>query len=105
GRARRRSERSAVGTGNAGPGVIDLTRPLPLVGAPRRLPAIPVHEHMFANGMRAVVVERRDLPIVDIEVVVMRGGALDTPANAGRVSITAEMLDEGTPTRDAIEIA
>lgn len=80
-------------------------RPLPQIGAPRPLPDLPVRKHTLANGLRVQIVERRDLPVVDIDVVVIGGAELDAPAHAGRMSMTAEMLDEGTHTRSAIDIA
>lgn len=51
------------------------------------------------------MVERRDLPMVDVEIVIASGADLDLPVYAGRTSMTAEMLDEGTPERAALDIA
>lgn len=76
-----------------------------MIGTPRRLPAIPVHKHTLANGLKIVVVERRDLPMVDVEIVITSGAELDLPVHAGRTSMTAEMVDEGTPARAALDIA
>jgi zinc protease len=55
--------------------------------------------------LQIVVVERRDLPMVDVEIVITSGAELDLPVHAGRTSMTAEMIDEGTPTRAALDIA
>ncbi|MGQ0813427.1 MAG: M16 family metallopeptidase [Gemmatimonadota bacterium] len=82
-----------------------MSRPLPPIGPARVLPPIPVHAEVLANGLAVTVVERRDLPMVDLEVIVRGGGALDTAATAGHASMLAELLDEGTPSRAALEIA
>lgn len=82
-----------------------MTRVVPSIGSPRPLPAIPVRSHTLSNGLRVLIAERRELPIVDFELVVLSGAHLDAPTRAGRVRMTAEMLDEGTTTRHAIGIA
>src|SRR5687767_8798567 len=80
-------------------------RAAPKPGAPPRLSPLPIQRHTFDNGMTLVVVERRDLPIADVDLVIRAGAALDTPGVAGRALMTAEMVDEGTPSRSAIQIA
>lgn len=82
-----------------------MTRPLPKLGAPARLPHIPLRTEVLPNGLRVAVVERRALPMVDVEVIVRCGAELDAATNAGRFSMLAEMLDEGTSSRGALEIA
>lgn len=80
-------------------------RTLPAVGAPPRLEPLDIKTHTYANGLMLAVVERRDLPIVDVEIVIRAGAAYDEPAKAGRASMVAEMLDEGTAQRDVMQIA
>lgn len=80
-------------------------RSSPAVGPPPRLAPLDVETHTFANGLVLAVVERRDLPIVDVEIVVRAGAALDEPSKAGRAAMVAELLDEGTITRDVMQIA
>jgi zinc protease len=82
-----------------------VTRPLPPIGAPRGLPGLPVHTRILGNGLPLTVVERRDLPIVHLEIILRAGADLDQPAQAGRTSLMAEMLDEGTASRSALDIA
>ncbi|MCI0624080.1 MAG: insulinase family protein [Acidobacteria bacterium] len=58
----------------------------------------------LANGLRVIVCERRALPKAAVGLVVRSGGA-DDPANlAGTAWMTAEMLDEGTTSRSALQI-
>ena len=57
------------------------------------------------NGLKVVIVERSDLPIVSAQLQIRRGGAALPPEPAGLAAFTADMLDEGTETRSALEIA
>ena len=66
---------------------------------------MPVTTHRLTNGLTVAVAERRELLIVQLEIVIAAGAELDTPAHAGRTSMTAEMLDEGTQLRSALQIA
>ena len=77
----------------------------PAPGAPvaARVPT-PV-ESRLANGMRVVVVERRDLPLVTASLVVSGGGALDPVGRAGVNNLAATLLTKGTATRSATQIA
>ena len=75
------------------------------MGEPRRLPPLDVVQHTLTNELNVAVVERRELPIVALQIVVHAGAERDLPVNAGRASMTAELLDEGTPTRSALDIA
>ena len=78
---------------------------MPKLGEPRRLPPLDVIQHRLTNGLQVALVERRELPIVALHIVVNAGAEFDLPVNAGRASMTAELLDEGTPTRSALDIA
>jgi predicted Zn-dependent peptidase len=80
-------------------------RSTPRVGDPPRLGQLDIQSHRFDNGLLLACVEQRNLPIVDVEVVVRAGAALDQPRQAGRAMMVAEMLDEGTHTRDVMQIA
>jgi zinc protease len=73
---------------------------------PPRAPRLPpVHQLTLRNGIAVHVVQRHELPVVDARVVVRAGAALDDLGLAGCAWLTAELLDEGTRTRSAEEIA
>jgi zinc protease len=57
------------------------------------------------NGLDVFLVEFHDLPLVDFNLVIKSGGAANPPDKAGLADLTAHMLDEGTKTRSALEIA
>lgn len=82
-----------------------MSRPLPEVGAPGRLPALAIDEFRLTCGVPVYVVPRHGVPIVDVDVVFMVGAVMDDREHGGRVSMTCEMLDEGTRTRNALQIA
>lgn len=82
-----------------------MVRTAPSVGAPPRLPPLDIRRHTFSNGLVLAVVENPHTRVVDVEFVVRAGASLDAPQQAGRAAMTAEMIDEGTTTRTALQIA
>lgn len=64
------------------------------------------HEAELSNGIRVMLAERHDVPRVDIQLMVDTGvGADYADVNEGVASLSASLLDEGTETRTALEIA
>lgn len=57
------------------------------------------------NGLKIIVVEHKELPIIQMQLVVHTGADADVIEKAGVASMTAEMLDEGTKLRNALKIA
>ncbi|HEY8925827.1 MAG TPA: pitrilysin family protein [Polyangia bacterium] len=57
------------------------------------------------NGAEVILAEFHDLPLVEVHLVVKTGGAANPPGEAGLADLTANMLDEGTNTRSALQIA
>ncbi len=64
-----------------------------------------VQRHTLSNGLDVWVVERRGLPLVSLRMVVDAGSVEEPAAMPGLASFTASMLDEGTTSRSALEIA
>lgn len=77
----------------------------PTVGPPPTVAPPEVERRRLANGLDVLVVRRPGLPIVDLRLVVRAGAAADIPERAGRASLVAEMLDEGTERYSALELA
>lgn len=67
-------------------------------------PPVPVR-YQRANGLSVWLLERHNLPLVSLEMVVPGGAAADPPGRGGLASATANMLDEGAGTRGPLEIA
>ena len=77
----------------------------PRVAPPPTVELPPIIRHTLANGLGVLVVEKHDLPVVDVVLVTRAGGYADPPALAGRAALAADLLDEGTASRSALEIA
>jgi predicted Zn-dependent peptidase len=78
---------------------------VPAVGVPESMDMPEIEDYTLDNGLRVVLVERDALPLVSVELQ-LRGGASAHPAEqAGLAAMTADMLDEGTTTRSALEIS
>ncbi len=67
------------------------------------LPAI--EKTKLANGLNVWFVKQNELPIVSMNMVLNAGGTLDSNDKSGAASLTATMLNQGTTTRSAIDIA
>jgi zinc protease len=81
-----------------------------------KLPPPPAPDRPFArdgaltraelpNGLRVLVYEDHRLPRVAIGLTIVRGAAVETPAQAGGVSFMAELLERGAGKRDALAYA
>jgi predicted Zn-dependent peptidase len=64
-----------------------------------------VQQRTLSNGLRVYVVERRNVPLVTMRLVVDAGSAADPAGRGGLAALTAEMLDEGTTTRSSLQLA
>jgi predicted Zn-dependent peptidase len=64
-----------------------------------------VQDFTLPCGISLWVFPRRDLPTVSGSVVVVGGALLQAPNQAGLAQLTTAMLDEGTSSRTAAEIA
>jgi zinc protease len=62
-------------------------------------------ETRLANGLRVIVAERHDLPLLAAQVVLRNGAEVDPQNLAGTASLTGELLSKGTETMSAPEIA
>ena len=57
------------------------------------------------NGMTVLIVDQPSLPIVTVTVLMKAGAVYDTDAKAGLSYMVADMLDEGTKARTAVQLA
>ena len=83
---------------------LDRTRPPALGPAPvLRLPT--PRTATLPNGLRIVVIEMHEVPVVDLSLIVDAGAVADPDDLPGLATFTANMLDEGAGTRSALEIS
>ncbi|TMB50869.1 MAG: insulinase family protein, partial [Deltaproteobacteria bacterium] len=110
-RARAGSVRAARegGAAAAGRGLVKTLALLLVLAAPGlaadelRLP--PVTRATFDNGLRVLVVEYHELPLVEFHVIVGAGAAQDPPGKEGVAALTAGTLTRGTGKLSADELA
>ena len=62
-------------------------------------------EQTLPNGLRVIVVERHETPLIAAQLLIKNGGEVDPPELAGLADMTANLLTKGTQTRDATQIA
>ena len=82
----------------------------PSENPPRPLPSRPVsfppyELRTLPNGMQVIVVMHHEQPEVTMRLIVRAGGAYDPPGKGGTASLVASLLNQGTATRSANEIA
>ena len=76
----------------------------PPTGVDRPFVAPTVQTAKLPNGMDLFVVERAELPKVDVTFVTRAGAEADPAGKAGLAHMTATQIDMGTATRKALEI-
>lgn len=77
----------------------------PTLGPVKPLTVPPVVERRLENGLRLLIVEHHELPLVDARLVVRSGAEADPADRLGLATLTASLLDEGAADRDALAIA
>ncbi len=80
----------AVMPGSSGP--VDFTPPR-------------VQTAVLANGLELYLVEKHDLPLVDVRIDILSGWSADPVARPGTAAVTADLLDEGAGRLGALQIA
>lgn len=93
-----------AGVGRAASDTLDRSQ-IPDVGRPPSMELPEIQDYRLSDGMRVVLVERHEVPLVSLELQVRGGASAQSPEEAGLAALTADMLDEGTQTRSALEIA
>jgi zinc protease len=73
---------------------------------PPRLVHLPEIQHLtLSNGLAVLLVEQHEVPTVQVTVVIGSGAAADPKDRPGVAAMTADMLDEGTGPRNALDLA
>jgi len=77
----------------------------PKLATARALVLPKIVERTLPNGLKLVIVEQHELPIVDFTLVVRNGTEAEPKGKNGLATLTAGLLTEGAGTRDAAAIA
>jgi predicted Zn-dependent peptidase len=94
----------AVISGSLPAQVPDRSKP-PALGPAPILTLPPITRTVMANGLTLIYVPKRDVPLVQVNVVIKAGQIYDPSDRPGLASMTATMLDEGAGRRDALALA
>jgi zinc protease len=76
----------------------------PAPGAPVPLTLPPMQTAKLSNGLKVVLAERHNAPVLNFSLLVDSGYAADPATAPGTASLAQRMLEEGTPTRNSLKI-
>jgi len=82
----------------------DRTKP-PVIGPAPQLTLPQLQKRTLSNGLPVWLIEAHEVPLAQINLVVLAGTGDDPAGKFGVASLTAAMLDEGAGTRSALELA
>lgn len=78
---------------------------LPALGEAPDIKFPEVQRAKLKNGLNVVLLERHSAPIVNVALAVDAGTASDAVEKAGLATLALDLMDEGTKTRNAFQIA
>jgi len=82
----------------------DRSKP-PELGPPAPLKLPPVQHLKLSSGLPVILMEKHDVPLIQVEVLVRTGIAMDPAGKSGLASMVASMLEEGAGSRNSLELA
>ena len=82
----------------------DRSKP-PALGPAPELKLPPIQRATLSNGLPVLLVESHEVPLVQVNLLLLAGSADDPAGKFGVASLTAAMLDEGAGQRTALQIA
>ncbi|MHC4149650.1 MAG: M16 family metallopeptidase [Planctomycetota bacterium] len=77
----------------------------PELGPPPAMKLPGVQRFELDNGLPVVLMEKHEIPLVQVNLLVNSGAVMDPKGKTGLASITGAMLDEGAGSRNALELA
>ena len=78
---------------------------MPETGAPPELRLPKLERVTLSNGLKVILAERHEIPVVDFRLQIDAGYAADQFAAPGTATLTAALLDGGTAKRTALQIS
>jgi zinc protease len=76
----------------------------PALGSAEALKLPPMQKATLSNGLKIVLAERHSAPVVNFSLLLNGGFSSDSVNAYGTCSFAQRMLEEGTPTRDSLQI-
>jgi predicted Zn-dependent peptidase len=77
----------------------------PELGPPPTLSLPSIERYELSNGLQVMYMPKRNVPLVQINIIVKVGQADDPDSQPGLASMTATMLDEGAGELNALELS
>ncbi|HLA10732.1 MAG TPA: pitrilysin family protein [Pyrinomonadaceae bacterium] len=77
----------------------------PVPAAPRPVSVPKPVEQTLKNGLRVIVIEDHDMPLISTQLLIKNGAEVDPGGLSGLADLTASLLTKGTKTRSAPQIA
>jgi len=77
----------------------------PTPGEPPALKLPKLERITLANGLKVVLAERHEIPLVNFQLLIDSGYAADQFSIPGTASLVARLLNQGTKTRTSLEIS
>lgn len=77
----------------------------PKPGVPKSVIVPGVKEKTLPNGLKVAVVERKNVPLVTVNLYLPAGASMELSEEAGLADMTVQLLTKGTTTRSATQIA
>ncbi|HVF30719.1 MAG TPA: pitrilysin family protein, partial [Pyrinomonadaceae bacterium] len=87
------------------PLLAEQTAKLPKPGPDPKFALPPIEKTKLSNGMDLWMVEQHELPIVSMNMVFRTGSSNEPDGKVGVAGATSQLLDDGTTTRSAADIA
>ena len=77
----------------------------PAIGPTPTFTVAPLQRFTLSNGLPVVVLEKHQVPLVQINLLVQAGSVMDPAGKTGLAAMTAGMMMEGAGKRDALALA
>lgn len=77
----------------------------PELEEPQPLKLPPIQEFNLSNGLKVVLMEKHDVPLVQINISVLAGRVNESKDKTGLATMCADMLDEGAGNLNALQLA
>ncbi len=107
-RVNREADRTTTAKSNGkkdDPVIAEQAAKLPKPGPDPKFALPPIEKTKLSNGMDLWMVEHHELPIVSMNMVFGTGSSNEPDDKVGVSSMTSQLLDDGTTTRSAADIA
>lgn len=78
---------------------------LPELPPPSSLHLPEMHKFELSNGLKVVLMEKHDVPLIQMNLVIKSGVVNDPAEKSGLASLTLDMMDEGAGDKDALQLA